>query len=94
MSRAQLGGHLLCRLRPEAYASSVHNHLTGVAQYPIDASLLNWQAVSEVFSRYGTYLLLMAYPERLSYASCLPGRTRGSCGSVRHRAEAFFKSPS
>jgi hypothetical protein len=49
-------------LRPEEMAARVHNHLTGAAAYPIHPKLLESQALTEVFNRYGTYLLPMAYP--------------------------------
>lgn len=51
------------RLRPETYGGRVHNMITGRANYPIQYSLLDSQAVSETFSRNGTYLLPMAFPE-------------------------------
>ena len=51
------------RLRPEAYAGRVHNHLTGAAAYPIHADVLNSDGVQEIFSRFDTYLLPMAFPE-------------------------------
>ncbi|HYE64624.1 MAG TPA: vanadium-dependent haloperoxidase, partial [Pyrinomonadaceae bacterium] len=51
------------RLRPEAFAGRVHNHLTGRANYPIHQDILNSSALNRLFSRYGTYLLPMAFPE-------------------------------
>jgi membrane-associated phospholipid phosphatase len=51
------------RVRPEAFAGSVHNTLTGAARYPISRLLLNSQAVKQTFSTYGSYLLPQAYPE-------------------------------
>jgi hypothetical protein len=51
------------RVRPEAFAGSVHNTLTGAAKYPISPLLLKSQAVKQVFSIYGSYLLPQAYPE-------------------------------
>jgi len=50
-------------LRPLAYGGLVHNTMTGVANYPVHGEVLNSQAVDQVFSRYGTYLLPAAYPE-------------------------------
>jgi hypothetical protein len=50
-------------LRPIAYGGLVHNTLSGVAKYPIHSDVLNSGAVSEVFAKYGTYLLPAAYPE-------------------------------
>jgi hypothetical protein len=49
-------------IRPEEMAARVHNHLTGAASYPIHPKLLNSPVLREVFSRFGTYLLPMAYP--------------------------------
>jgi membrane-associated phospholipid phosphatase len=51
------------RVRPEAFAGSVHNTLKGVANYPISPLLLHSQAVQQVFHTYGSYLLAMAYAE-------------------------------
>jgi membrane-associated phospholipid phosphatase len=51
------------RVRPEAFAGSVHNTLTGAADYPISKLLLHSEAVKRVFSTYGSYLLPVAYPE-------------------------------
>jgi hypothetical protein len=51
------------RIRPETFAGRVHNHVTGAAVYPLHADILNSGALGELFSRYGTYLLPMAFPE-------------------------------
>jgi membrane-associated phospholipid phosphatase len=51
------------RVRPEAFAGSVHNTLTGAPHYPISKLLLHSQAVKQTFSTYGSYLLPQAYPE-------------------------------
>lgn len=51
------------RLRPEEFAGRVHNRVTGAANYPIHSDILNSDALDEVFSRNGTYLLPMAFPE-------------------------------
>jgi hypothetical protein len=50
-------------LRPIAYGGLVHNTITGAASYPINGDVLNSQAVSQVFSKHGSYLLPAAYPE-------------------------------
>lgn len=50
-------------LRPEEYGGLVQNRLTGAADYPLHRDVLNSQAAQQVFSRYGTYLLPMAFPE-------------------------------
>ena len=51
-------------LRPEAFGGRVHNHLTGMARYPVHPDLVRGSDVPRrVFSRYGSYLLPLAYPE-------------------------------
>jgi len=50
-------------LRPEACGGLVHNTMSGVASYPLHSELLNSDAVRQVFSRNGTYLLPHADPE-------------------------------
>lgn len=51
------------RLRPEAFAGRIHNRVTRAANYPVHPEILNSQALNEVFSKNGTYLLPMAFPE-------------------------------
>ena len=50
-------------LRPEAYAGAVHFHKTGEASYPLGNEVLSSAALAEVFNRYGTYFLPMAFTE-------------------------------
>lgn len=50
-------------LRPEALGGRVHFHVNGDRNYNIHSDLLNAQALSRVFSKYGTFLLPQAYPE-------------------------------
>ena len=78
------------RLRPEAFAGRVHNHWTGVAQYPIHAEVLNTAALEVVFRASGSYLLPMAYPEGSpSHPSYPAGHAviAGACVTV---LKAFF----
>jgi hypothetical protein len=51
------------RNRPEEFGGRVHNHLSGVATYPINSEILNSAAVQLVHNRFGSYLLPQAYPE-------------------------------
>jgi hypothetical protein len=51
------------RLRPEAFAGRIHNHVACAANYPIHQEILNSQALAEVFRQHGAYLLPMAFPE-------------------------------
>jgi hypothetical protein len=51
------------RLRPEAFAGRIHNHLSKTAAYPIHQDILTSAVLGEVAARTGSYLLPMAYPE-------------------------------
>jgi hypothetical protein len=51
------------RLRPEAFAGRVHNHITKAANYPIHPEIFNSAALPEVYRRGSSYLLPMAFPE-------------------------------
>lgn len=51
------------RLRPEAFAGRIHNHVNKAATYPINREILNSAALQEVNRKYGTYLLPIAFPE-------------------------------
>ncbi len=56
-------------IRPEEYGGWVHNTLTknngkgGGPTFPLDPSVLDSKAAAQVFSKYGTYLLPMAFQE-------------------------------
>ncbi|HEX3144476.1 MAG TPA: vanadium-dependent haloperoxidase [Pyrinomonadaceae bacterium] len=79
------------RLRPEAFAGRLHNHKTGAASYPIHAKVLNSQAVAEVHSRFGTYLLPMAYPEGSPTHPSYPAGHACIAGACVTVLKAFFK---
>ncbi|OGP84937.1 MAG: phosphoesterase [Deltaproteobacteria bacterium RBG_13_65_10] len=51
------------RLRPEAFAGAVHHALVHGRGYSIHDDVLNSGALAQVFSKYGTYFLPMAFPE-------------------------------
>lgn len=51
------------RFRPEAFGGLIHNQLTGRAKYPINDEVFRTSALEKVHSRYGTYLLPVAFPE-------------------------------
>jgi len=50
-------------LRPEVFGGRVHRRATAQASYPLHADILNSQALSRTFSRFGTGLLPQVYPE-------------------------------
>lgn len=78
------------RLRPEEYGGRVHNHLTGAADYPLHPDVLTSRATTEVFEKYGTYLLPQAFPEgsptHSSYGSG-HATVAGACVTI---LKAFF----
>ncbi len=51
------------RLRPEEFGGRIHNHVAGVALYPIDPEILDSPVLDEVASRTGSHLLPQAFPE-------------------------------
>jgi hypothetical protein len=50
-------------LRPEDYGGLVHLTMTHQRDYPLHPDVLNSQALQQVFSSYGTYLMPQAFPE-------------------------------
>lgn len=78
------------RLRPEEFGGRVHNNLIGATNYPINSELLNCKAVSKVFSKYGTYLLPMAYPEGSPTHTSYPAGHACIAGAGVTMMKAFF----
>ena len=50
-------------LRPEEYAGRVQNVIVDKLDFPLHSQVLNSAAAAQVFSKYGTYHLPMAFPE-------------------------------
>jgi hypothetical protein len=78
------------RLRPEEFGGRVHNHLTGVANYPIHNELLHSQAIQETYSKFGTYLLPQAYPEGCPTHPSYPAGHACMVGAGVTMLKAFF----
>lgn len=78
------------RLRPEAFAGRVHNHVTSAAQYPIHADVLNSAAVGAVSRATGSYLLPMAYPEGCPTHPAYPAGHAAIAGACATVLKAFF----
>jgi hypothetical protein len=78
------------RMRPEEYGALVHARKTNASPMPqaaaaLHADVLNSAAVSETFSRYGTYLLPQAFPEGSPTHPCYPtghGTVGGACTTL------------
>lgn len=79
------------RLRPEAYAGSVHNRKTGAAAHRVHDSILDTQAARETFSRFGSYLLPMAYPEGAPTHPAYPSGHAAIAGACVTVLKAYFK---
>lgn len=78
------------RLRPEEYGGRVHHVRSGSASYPVHSQVLESPVLDEVFSKYGTYLLPMAFaegsPTHSSYGSG-HATVAGACATA---LKAFF----
>ncbi|MFX4262760.1 vanadium-dependent haloperoxidase [Pelotomaculum propionicicum] len=79
------------RLRPEEFGGLVEKQMTGRASYPINSELLNSQVLSEVYSRYGSYLLPQAYPEGCPAHPSYPSGHATYTGAGVTMLKAFFK---
>lgn len=77
-------------LRPEAFGGCVQNNLTGATNYPINPELFNSASLAEVFSKYGTYLLPMAYPEGCPTHPSYPSGHACIVGAGVTMLKAFF----
>lgn len=83
------------RLRPEAFGGRVHNHLTGARSYPINAELVGEgstgrEVLELIFSKHGTYLLPMAFPEGSPTHPAYPAGHAGISGACATILKAFF----
>jgi hypothetical protein len=78
------------RLRPEEFGGRIHHHLTGAAQYPIHATLLDSPALDWVYRQYGTYLCPQAYPEGCPTHPAFPGGHASIIGAGVTVLKAFF----
>lgn len=79
------------RLRPEAYAGLVHNHVTGAQSYPLHADVLNSAVLPLLQGVYGTSLLPMAYPEGCPTHPAYPAGHATIAGACVTVLKAFFK---
>jgi len=78
------------RVRPEVFGGRIHQHLAGTLDSPIHPEALASPLLDEVFSRHGTRLLPMAYPEGSPTHPAYPAghaTVSGACVTV---LKAFF----
>ena len=77
-------------LRPEEYGGRVHNQLVGAASYPLHDDVLNLDAVQQVFSANGSYLLPQAYPDGCPLHPAYPSGHSTGIGSTVTMLKALF----
>lgn len=78
------------RIRPEAFAGRVHNHVTGAAKYPIHSDVLNSAALQAIFKARGNYLLPMPYPEGCPTHPSYPAAHAVTAGAGVTMLKALF----
>ncbi|MEO1581859.1 MAG: vanadium-dependent haloperoxidase [Pseudomonadota bacterium] len=78
------------RLRPETFGGRLHNHLTDAKEYPINSAIDEVSVFDETFSRTGTYLLPMAYPEGSPTHPAYPAGHATIAGACTTVMKAFF----
>lgn len=79
------------RLRPEECGGLVHNKMTGAASCPINPELLNSEALTEMYGKYGSYLLPQSYPEGCPPHPAYPSGHATYTGAGVTMLKAFFK---
>jgi membrane-associated phospholipid phosphatase len=77
-------------LRPEEYGGKVHNQLTGSASSPLHGDVLNLEAVQQVFSATGSYLLPQVYPDGCPLHPAYPSGHSTGIGSTVTMLKALF----
>jgi PAP2 superfamily protein len=82
------------RLRPEEYGGRVHNHKRGAAPSPLPRQVLTATATEQVFSRYRSHLLPMAYPEGCPVHPAYPAAHAVLAGAAVTVLKAFFDESS
>lgn len=78
------------RLRPEVFASRVHNHLTSAYTYPIHNDVLSSSIVGLIYAQYGSYLLPQAYPTGSPLHPSTPSGHATVAGTCVTILKAFF----
>ncbi|ARV59386.1 twin-arginine translocation pathway signal protein [Nostocales cyanobacterium HT-58-2] len=77
-------------LRPEAYGGLIHNNLVNKTDYPINAEILNSQALAHTYGKFSTYLLPQAYPEAAPLHSSYTGGAAVTAGVSVTLLKAFY----
>lgn len=78
------------RVRPEAFGGWIHNMKAMGQSYPIHPEILTSSVLTAVHSRYGTYLLPMAYPDGGPAHPAYPAGHAVFAGAGATVLKAFF----
>lgn len=78
------------RTRPEEYAGHVNDYIVSNAAFPIHPDLLHSSGLSEVYARWGSYLLPQAYPEGAPIHPAYPSGHATFVGAGITMVKAFF----
>ncbi len=79
------------RLRPEAFAGRVHNHVSKAASYPVNPEILNSQALAEVFGPIWHLPPADGFPGGLADAPVLWRRARDRGGGLCNHPEGVLR---
>lgn len=78
------------RIRPEEFAARVHHKMNNDANYPVNEKILHAASLPQLFSKNGSYLLPMAYPEGCPVHPALPGGHAAIAGACVTVLKAYF----
>jgi membrane-associated phospholipid phosphatase len=78
------------RVRPEAFGGAIHNMKTTTARYDIHPEILNSPVLTTIQTRYGGYLLPMAYPEGSPSHPSYPAGHAAFAGAGATMLKAFY----
>ena len=78
------------RVRPEAFGGAIHNMKTTTARYDIHPEILNSAVLTTIQTKYGSYLLPMAYPEGSPAHPSYPAGHAAFAGAGTTMLKAFY----
>ena len=78
------------RLRPEVFASYVHNNMIKKTDFPINKEIFDSYVLDIIYKKYNSYLLPMAYPEGSPTHPAYPAGHAVIAGACTTVLKAFF----
>lgn len=79
------------RARPELYSGRLHHQITGAKAYDLPDEIINSDGLNRVFSKTGTYLLPMAFPEGSPTHPSYPAGHATIAGACATVLKAYFE---